>query len=621
MSPASRGGNAAAWAILGLALLTYPARAQAPQPEVRLAAAVVDAFPQVTLFASASDAQGRRLAGLPPEAFQILEDESEVTLEALQEEEVGARLVFVLHTARGLKLQDSLGRRRYDFVRQALQDWWRMPEAARIGRDDLSLWTDDGPVVSHSDSAAELASALGALEPAFTESQSGLEALQAALALTAGPAPRPGMVNQVVFITPYEDDLSPTSLANILSRARTSRTSIYPVHIAPADAAELPPTLALRQLAEATGGEYLRFEPGMSLADLATQLLDQRVQYRLTYQSPVNVPGTHKVQVRVVHEGLDITSGFSEYTVDVRSPEVTFVSPPLLITRTSTDPGRTYDTLPPTSQPLRLLVEFPDGHPRDLIETQLLVDGAVFSRKTTPPLEEMIWDLRGYQQDGEHRLQAVVIDRLGLQGTTEPVTIQVRVNAPPGSLALLRPGLPYLAAAAAVLLAGAVVAALLTAKPKSEPVVESPSPGRRRAVLRRAGMARPGTAPPAEAYLVPEQEGEERIPLIGSDVLLGQDRSLASVRLEDASVSPIHARLIRQADGGYVLRDQGSIAGTWLNAEQVPTEGRRLRHGDRIHLGRVAFRFQLAVEPPPPEVRRTASASPNTPSEPSERPT
>jgi hypothetical protein len=621
MCPVPRGGNAAAWAILSLALLVPTARAQAPQPEVRLAAVLIDAFPEVTLFASASDAQDQRLAGLPREAFQILEDDTEVALGALREEEVGARLVFVLHTARGLTLRDSLGRRRYDFVRQALQDWWRMPEAARIGRDDLTLWTDGGPVVSHSDSAAELASALGALEPTFTRSQNGLEVLQAALATTAGPPPRPGMVNQIVFITPYEAGFSPTSLTSILEQARTSRTSIYPIHIAPADAAELPQTLALQQLAVATGGEYLRFEPGVSLEELAARLLDQRVQYRLTYQSPVNVPGTHKVQVRLVHEGLDITSDLSEYNVDVRSPEVTFVNPPLLITRTSNDSGQTYDTLPPTHQYLRLLVEFPDGHPRNLIESQLLVDGAVFARKTSPPWEEMIWDLRGFQQDGEHRLQAVVIDRLGLQGTTEPVTIEVRVDAPPGNFALLRPGLPYLAAATAVLLAGAVVVAFLSARPKSELAVLSSGAGRRKAVLRRAGMARPGTAPPAEAYLVPEMEGEERIPLVGSDVVLGRDPSLAAVRLEDASVSPIHARLIRQADGGYILRDQGSIAGTWLNAEQVPAEGRRLRHGDFIHLGRVAFRFRLAAEPPPLEVRLTASASPNASPEPTERPT
>jgi pSer/pThr/pTyr-binding forkhead associated (FHA) protein len=171
------------------------------------------------------------------------------------------------------------------------------------------------------------------------------------------------------------------------------------------------------------------------------------------------------------------------------------------------------------------------------------------------------------------------------------------------------------------LLAGAVVAAFLTARPKPELAVETARAGRRRAVRRRAGMARPGTAPPAEAYLVPEGSEEERIPLTGSDVLLGRDPSLAAVRLEDASVSPIHARLIRQADGGYVLRDQGSIAGTWLNAEQVPAEGVRLQHGDCIHLGRVAFRFRLAVEPPPPEVRLTASASPGTHHNPPERPT
>jgi hypothetical protein len=601
---------AAAWAILSLALLTLPVEAQAPQAEVRLAAAIVDDFPQVTLFASAKDAQGRRMAGLPRTAFQILEDESEVMLEAAEEEDVGARQVFVLHTARGMTLRDSVGRRRFDFVRQELQAWWREPEAARIGQDDLTLWTDDGAVVSHTDSAAELASALEALEPTFTESQSGLDVLLSALALTSGTPPRPGMVNQVVFFTPYESDISQASLASILGRALTSHTAIYPIHIAPADAADLAPSRALQQLAQATGGAYLRFEPGVSLADLAAQVLDQRVQYRLTYQSPVNFTGTHAVQVRIVHEGLDITSNLAQYDIDVLSPQVTFVDPPLLITRHSDDPDTAYDSLPPTSQTLRLLIDFPDGHPRDLVESQLLVDGAVVSRQTASPLEELTWDLRAFERDGTHRLQAVVVDRLGLQGTTEPVTIQINVDAPSGGFMALRTGLPYMAAAGVVLLAGAVTAAYVVGRPKTDPAVLPRAVSRRRVVMARAGMTQPGAAPPAEAYLVPEEEGDEQIPLVGSDVVFGRDPSLAAVRLDDPSVSSIHARLIRQADGSYLLRDQGSTAGTWLNAEEVPEQGMRVRHGDCIHLGRVAFRFRMAVEPPAPEIRHTPASSP-----------
>jgi predicted component of type VI protein secretion system len=61
----------------------------------------------------------------------------------------------------------------------------------------------------------------------------------------------------------------------------------------------------------------------------------------------------------------------------------------------------------------------------------------------------------------------------------------------------------------------------------------------------------------------------------------------------------MHARLIRQADGDYLLRDQGSVAGTWVNYDLIPSEGRRLRNGDLVQLGRVEFRFQLPGKHPP----------------------
>ncbi|HEY69596.1 MAG TPA: FHA domain-containing protein [Anaerolineae bacterium] len=100
------------------------------------------------------------------------------------------------------------------------------------------------------------------------------------------------------------------------------------------------------------------------------------------------------------------------------------------------------------------------------------------------------------------------------------------------------------------------------------------------------------------APLEPSAPGLQAIPLTGAELNLGRDASLAAFPIEDPSVSPLHARLIRSASGRYLLRDQGSVAGTWVNYEAVSEQGRELKHGDVIHLGRVAFRFQLKNPPP-----------------------
>jgi predicted component of type VI protein secretion system len=78
---------------------------------------------------------------------------------------------------------------------------------------------------------------------------------------------------------------------------------------------------------------------------------------------------------------------------------------------------------------------------------------------------------------------------------------------------------------------------------------------------------------------------------------------LATVVFDDPSVEGIHAKLIRLADGGYLIRDQGSISGTWVNYGLVPPSGQRLANGDLVHLGRVAIRFRLSASAPPREIR------------------
>jgi len=124
--------------------------------------------------------------------------------------------------------------------------------------------------------------------------------------------------------------------------------------------------------------------------------------------------------------------------------------------------------------------------------------------------------------------------------------------------------------------------------------------------MRRATLQGPPAGGAVEAMLVPiDARGQEGspLPLTGVDVFLGRDASLVGIVLDDPSVGGMHARMIRLAGGGYLLRDQGSISGTWINFDPVPVDGVQLVHDDLIHLGRVGLRFRLASPPAPREIR------------------
>jgi predicted component of type VI protein secretion system len=75
---------------------------------------------------------------------------------------------------------------------------------------------------------------------------------------------------------------------------------------------------------------------------------------------------------------------------------------------------------------------------------------------------------------------------------------------------------------------------------------------------------------------------------------MGRDPTLATYVLDSLSVEGLHARLRQEDDGRFLLQDEGSIAGTWVNYAPISREGVHLEHGDLVHIGKVAFRFEMS---------------------------
>jgi hypothetical protein len=96
-------------------------------------------------------------------------------------------------------------------------------------------------------------------------------------------------------------------------------------------------------------------------------------------------------------------------------------------------------------------------------------------------------------------------------------------------------------------------------------------------------------------YLVYEESGEWRtVALTREWTRIG--RSLAAdVRFDDPTVSRRHALIVRQPDGVRVLDDR-SLNGVFVNGARV--EGRTLRDGDEILVGRYRLSFLNVVSQP-----------------------
>ena len=601
-----------AWPTAILLAVTLFGRASAQTSgSVHLSSPVTEAFPTIRVFLDVRDDQGRRVAGLRAGDIGLSEDQVSLPDIRLQETEVGVRQIIVLNTNDGLRLRDTGGRSRFDVVRDALRSWWQSAAAARVGVDDLSLVAAEGTLALHRPSAAELGARLDEFQPTFDRPSTGLDLLLATLrgpALDSKPAGRP---SHLIFATGLIETPRDLPVAEAVRRANESGTAVHVVLLGPPTALELPAAASLRLLAQSTGGVFMLLEPGGSLADLMTRITGQRTQYELTYTSPARSTGIHSLQAQITRDDLSLTSAPSLYTLDLQAPEVVFISPPAQIVRQPDGDSNRVEDLTPTSWALEVLVTFPDGHPRELVRSQLLVDGRTVAENMQPPFDRLVWDLRGVSQTGTHLLAVTVEDQQGVRGVSAPTSVWLEVEPPARGLAVLRPALtPFLAAIALLLVGVVVTAAWSSSRRRSGGTSRTPASQKhhRRPTLRRARLQRIEESTRTEACLLWEGDVADPIALIGVDLTLGRDAALASVVLDDASISGLHARLIRQADGGYILKDQGSIGGTYVNFEPVPEGGRRLQHGDRVHIGRLSFRFRLADPPQPRTVSVTSAA-------------
>jgi len=264
------------------------------------------------------------------------------------------------------------------------------------------------------------------------------------------------------------------------------------------------------------------------------------------------------------------------------------------------------------------MVEYPDGLPRELVNSRLFVDGGLAHENEEAPFESFSWDITDYTESGLHNLQVIVEDQVGLKGQTIQIPVEVIVEEKEVSTTdriLEQLTLVNGIIAGVILLVFIIGLVLLirmfkknalnqTGRKAQDPVTQPvkidgeytlapqhPEAKVKWPVIRGLGLAparliQKRSSSPAVDYL-PE------IPLGNEEVLIGSERKKADYILVHSTVSPLHARIFKDADGNYRIADSGSAAGTWVNYAPVSTRGVQLEHGDLVQFGRLAYLFEL----------------------------
>jgi pSer/pThr/pTyr-binding forkhead associated (FHA) protein len=93
--------------------------------------------------------------------------------------------------------------------------------------------------------------------------------------------------------------------------------------------------------------------------------------------------------------------------------------------------------------------------------------------------------------------------------------------------------------------------------------------------------------------LTPDHAPDNVFPLLDAEQTIGRAPT-NQISIADGSVSSVHARILRTAEG-FVLEDLQSRNGTFVNGEKV--DGKRpLADGDLIRLGKIIMTFNVARE-------------------------
>jgi hypothetical protein len=426
---------------------------------------------------------------------------------------------------------------------------------------------------------AAFSDALTAYSPALQVISPSLNTLSTALDVVTGKPPQAGMKRVIVYVTsPPSQDGLPT-LQGLTQRAMDAQVRVFVWIVASTNSFSLSSTTALENLASQTGGQYVLFSGQEPLPGLETYLAPLRHTYRLTYTSKILASGGHTLAARVNLNGETFTSVDLSFDLNIEPPNPMLVAPPDQIVRKAPD-DRTLDPtlFQPTQQGIDVIVEFPDGRKRDLVSTTLYVDDQKVAENTTAPFDHFVWNLSSYTASGQHILQVEAVDSFGLSKKSLGIPVTVTVVQPKTGL------LPFLArnnlwvALIAVLFAGIVLSVVLASgrikrrprpvkrdsglDPLTQPVPAEP-------VKRKPRLPWTRQAKPTEAYLMRLREDGEPmtsppILLAAPEITFGSDPIHATRVLDDPSVSPLHARL-HQENGEYILTDEKSTAGTWVN--------------------------------------------------------
>ena len=582
---------------------------------IKISRPETDSFPLITLYFDVTERDSKLVTDLLEEQVSLTEDGIEQDFLDYKILNPGIQLVTAFNISAPFGIQDISGKSRFDYLSEALVNWAVLPPPPNP--DDLSIITNDGVEITHLDNRDDFITALEDYSPDLEETDQNLNVLSRAIEIASDPVNQSGMKRVVLLFTPPTTPEESTAIESLISQARDSQVKVYIILVSSPAFFTSTGAEVLQGLSAETKGYYATFSGDDPVPDFTLLFSPLRSTYLIKYQSQIVTSGNHLLDLSI-SSNLGESLGQKEFFLDVQPPNPILISPPRKITRkmvlSENEVGSQVD-FEPKSIPLDMIIEFPDGHPRDLEEVTLRVDGEIVSRKTAPPYDLFDWDLSIYEKSSVHYITIEAVDTLGLSKQSIQTPVEILIDVPPPTIStILSDNAPAFAGLGLVLFLGIILFILVSRgsikptfnfggnrffKKKRELLNKSsrlrkntPTNGNDIPDLSGALIQRPFRLVPISD--ISQQQITEPILVRDNDVILGNDPTSATIHIQHHSIAKQHARISIHSNGDHLISDEGSSAGTWINYKQISNDKpQSLKDGDIIHIGEAGFRFQI----------------------------
>ena len=566
-------------------------QAQDNPPSIQITSVDNSNFPEITL-----EYKGRNLSdALPgnPADVEIIEDGQTIAPTSLEEHYQGVHFAVAINPDSSLTIRGGDSQPYNLAMIEALKTVGPEPENARNNR--YSFFSNPEVSLVETEDYADWARLFDDFETIPANVSASLSSLE--LAISALEHSGLQMDTVLVYVTPYLDFRLLPDFYELVGRAGQLgvETQVWIV---------MSPRVVgssyeneMRTALQNSGGTLTPLTGIEVVPDSRTYMESKGRIFTARYQSKIRSSGEYDLLVRAnLEQSPTLQSSPATLTLDIQPTRLSFINPiDSLEILYNNDGG-----FQPAQLPLEVLIEFPDGYPRSILNSTLFVNGEQVATNAQPPYGSFVLDLADYVDQTEIKLDVRLQDEFGFQGRTSIQTIALDVLKPESNLDEIWFTSPWLWFGLLALAGGVAFLVFRTPFPKKKPAEESNEDEPKvEKVVERAPFS---SLTPEKTFgnltrLDPDQTPSAEKPhlLTKEIILIGSDPSLANLVLDNPSIEPLHAEIHFFADGRIRLTDFNSTSGTYVNFKTVGTHGTSLQHADLIHFGTLLFRFNSAT--------------------------